>query len=49
MSAHAQFDFTWFSGDQQLPGAPSQPISPITGEELQVKFLWDSEENALKY
>jgi len=28
----------------------SQPtISPITGEELQVKFLSDSEENSLKY
>jgi hypothetical protein len=25
------------------------PISPITGEELQVKFLSDSEENALKH
>jgi hypothetical protein len=24
-------------------------ISPFTGEELQVKFLWDSEENSLKY
>ncbi len=30
-------------------GAPSAPISPITGEELQVKFLSDSEENSLKY
>jgi len=25
------------------------PKTPITGEELQVKFLWDSEENSLKY
>jgi hypothetical protein len=29
--------------------APPQPISPITGEELQVKFLSDSEENSLTY
>jgi hypothetical protein len=25
---------------------PPQPVGPITGEELQVKFLSDSEENA---
>jgi hypothetical protein len=29
--------------------APEQRISPITGEELQVKFLPNSEENTLKY
>jgi hypothetical protein len=29
--------------------APQHPICPITGEELQVKFLSDSGENSLKY
>jgi hypothetical protein len=27
----------------------SRPKTPLTGEELQVKFLSDSEENSLKY
>ena len=29
--------------------APPHPDGPITDEELQVKFLPDSEENSLKY
>jgi hypothetical protein len=41
-----------FSKGALAGGAPfvaPQPISPITGEELQVKFLASSEENSLKY
>jgi hypothetical protein len=36
-------------GVWHVPPEPQQRITPITGEELQVKFLSDSEENALKY
>ena len=36
--------------EDSLPAeAPQQRISPITGEELQVKFLADSAENSLKH
>ena len=34
---------------RRILGGPPQPICPITGEELQVKFLLDSTENSLKH
>jgi hypothetical protein len=36
-------------GYRSLTCEPPHRINPITGEELQVKFLSDSEENSLKY